>query len=38
MNKNALKYGEYVSVFFTPDIIDETERAIIETDFDIFVH
>ena len=38
MNKNALKYGEFVSVFFTPDIIDETERAIIEMDFDIYAH
>ena len=37
-NKKALKYGEFVSIFFTPDIIDETERAIIEMDFDVFVH
>ena len=37
-NKKALKYGEFVSVFFTPDIIDETEKAIIEMDFDIYAH
>lgn len=36
-NKFALTTGEFESVFFTPDIIDEDERALLEAPFNKYI-
>jgi len=36
-NKHAVKTHEYVKVFFTVDVIDEEERALIDSDYDKYV-
>jgi len=36
-NKHALRSGEYESIFFTADIMDEEERALLDADYDKYV-
>ena len=36
-NKYAVKTHEHVTVFFTADVIDDTERAMIQSDYDKYI-
>lgn len=36
-NKKALKTGEFETVFFTADILDDEERALLDADYDKYI-